>query len=298
MLNILHLKYLIAVVENDCNITQAAQELFVSQPALSKSISQMEKNANFLIFERYKGRLSHLTLDGKVIYDHAKKVISEYDNLVHMMEMRTKNEEGEVTLGIPPVVITTLFTKFLNSVKYKNERVNLKILEYGGHMLEEMIKDEKINFAILVDSNLENDPRFNRLDIHFGEFGLFMSAKHPLSNRDSLNWKDLDGMNLALVDETFSAHHLFQSYLKKYETKINSMITASSSDYLFACIKDSDVLTFLPMITQGLFNMKGIKAIPFTETVPWKITFYWRKKTAYTSAEKYLIDSFHSYFIE
>lgn len=297
-MNILQLKYLVAIVENDFNITQASKELYISQPALSKSLSQMETSINFTIFERHKGRLSHLTLDGQMIYDHAKRVISEYDELMRIIELRSKNEEGEVILGIPPLVITTLFTDFLNKIKYKNERVKVTVLEHGGHTLEEMMDAEKINFAILVDSTLDQDDRFQSINIHLSEFALFMSKTNPLATRKLIQWKDLESRDIALVDDSFSAHHIFQHHLKKHNVKVKSMITSSSWDYLFASIKDQNTLTFLPTVTQDLFNMRGIKAIPFAEPVPWRISFFWRKRSSYTSAQKYLIDYFHSYFIQ
>ncbi|MFH5835631.1 LysR substrate-binding domain-containing protein [Proteiniclasticum sp. C24MP] len=296
IMNILQLKYLVAIVENGFNITQASKELFISQPALSKSVSQMEATVNFMIFERHKGRLSHLTVDGQIIYDHAKRVLSEYDELMGIIELRSRSEEGEVVLGIPPLVITTLFTDFLNKIKSKNDQVKVTVLEYGGHTLEEMMKNEKINFAILVDSNLYQDDHFNFIDIHLSEFALYMSRNNELASKKSIHWTDLENKDIAIVDDTYSAHHIFQNHLSENNVKVKSMLTASSWDYLFASIKDQDTITFLPIAIQNLFNMKGIKATPFTEPVPWKISFFWRKRINYTSAQNYLIDYFKFYF--
>jgi len=295
-LNILKLNYLVKIVENDFNITKAANELYISQPALSTSIIQMEKDIGFLIFNRYKGRLSHLTLDGKIIYAHAKKIIAEYDELIGIIELRSKNEEGEVTLGIPPLVITTLFTDFLYWIKEKNKRVKVSILEYGGQLLEEMLDEEKINFAVLVNTNKKNDERYHTLDIYLGEYGIFMSRNNPLSSKKKLNWQDLNGVSIAIVDKSYATYHIFESFIKEYNVKIHSMMPSYFWDYHFASVKNTHIMTFMPLITQEIVNMRGVKAILFEPPVPWKISFVWRKKSGYTSAASYLIDAFHAYF--
>ena len=55
-MDILQLKYFIRIVENNFNISNAAQSLFLTQPALSKAINLLEKEMGFDLFLRSKGR--------------------------------------------------------------------------------------------------------------------------------------------------------------------------------------------------------------------------------------------------
>lgn len=295
-MNIQMLKYMVSIVENGYNITQAASELFISQPALSKALSQLEKEISFQIFERHKGRLSHLTQDGQLIYEHAKKILKEYDELMHLIELRTQNEQGEVLLGIPPLVISTLFADFLNQIKEKNAKVHVNIAEHGGHQLEEMFKEEKVNFAILLDSPLMQQEDFRSLPIHLNEYAIFLNKNHPLAKKKKLRWEDLNGVEISVVDETYSTYHILQSYLKQHDVTIAALHTGFSWDYLLAALSTKNNVVFMPKVTESLYNMRDIRAIPFKEPVPWDIYFVWRKKSSYTSAESYLIESFQSYF--
>ena len=295
-MNILQLKYIVAIVENDFNITQASKELFISQPALSKCVTLIEKEVNLLVFERHKGRLSGLTLDGQIIYEHAKKIIAEYDELMKIIELRSKVEEGEVVIGIPPLVITALFADFLNSLKDKNPRVRIKVQEYGGHILDEMVEDEKLNFAVLVDSDKANDSRYVSFTVHTGEYALYMGVDNPLARKKTLQWSDLNGSSIGIVDESYTTYHLFQRYIIENGIRLNSIYTAHSSDYLFATIRNDRNMTMMPIDIHGIFDMRGIVAVPFEIPVKWVVSLVYRKKNSYTSAEKYLIDSFRSYF--
>lgn len=295
-MNILQLKYIVAIVENDFNITQASKELFISQPALSKCITQIERDVNLMLFERHKGRLSGLTVDGTMIYEHAKKIITDFDEMMRLVEQRSKVEEGEVVIGIPPLVITALFADFLNSVKEKNPRVSIKVLEYGGHILDEMIDSEKIDFSVLVDTDKVDDPRFLSFPVHIGQYAMYMGIRNPLATKKSLKWSDLNGTNIGIVDESYTTYHLFQKYKSENHIRLNSIYTAYSSDYLFATIRNDRNMTLMPEDIHGIFDMRGIVAVPFEIPVKWIISFVYRKKNSYTSAEKYLIDSFRSYF--
>ena len=61
MIDIQKLMYLHAIVENNFNITTAANKLFISQPALSQMISTLEHDEDFNLFVRHKGRICGLT---------------------------------------------------------------------------------------------------------------------------------------------------------------------------------------------------------------------------------------------
>lgn len=61
MIDLQKLAYFITVVENNFNITKAAQELFISQPALSNAIRSMEKEEGVALFIKNKGRYTELT---------------------------------------------------------------------------------------------------------------------------------------------------------------------------------------------------------------------------------------------
>ncbi len=295
-MNILQLKYIVAIVENDFNITQASKELFISQPALSKCVTQIEKDVNLMLFERHKGRLSGLTSDGQIIFEHAKKIIADYDELMMIIELRSGIEEGEVVIGIPPLVITALFADFLNSIKEKNPGVRIKVQEQGGHILDEMMEDEKLNFAVLVDSDKAKDMRYVSFPVHIGEYAMYMGVENPLAGKKTLQWSDLNGSNIGIVDESYTTYHLFQRYIIETGIRLNSIYTAYSSDYLFATIRNEKNMTLMPKDIHGIFDMRGIVAVPFEVPVKWVISFVYRKKNSYTSAEKCLIDSFRSYF--
>jgi DNA-binding transcriptional LysR family regulator len=295
-MDITQLKYLAAIVENNFNISQAARQLYISQPALSKAITMLEKEANLQIFERLKGRLIELTTDGQLIFEHAKLIINHYDELMSLLEMRSRMGEGDVLLGIPPLVITALFSDFLSLVREKNPKMNVTVVENGGKSLEEMVTSGKLDFCVMVSPESFRNNKFIEIPLHKSEYAIFVAENHPLIDKQRISWNDLNNEDIALCDESFKTYHLFIDYIQSHNIIPHSLLTAYSWDYLFASIRKSNKITFLPDASQNIFNMNGVKMLRFENPMPWSISFVYRKKSNYTTAEKYLIDFIRSYF--
>lgn len=75
-MDINQMKYIVCIAENDFNITKAADKLYISQPALSKTIKTIEEYLNIEIFKRKKGRLIDFSDIGKIIYKNALEIIA------------------------------------------------------------------------------------------------------------------------------------------------------------------------------------------------------------------------------
>lgn len=101
-MDILQLKYFIAIVENDLNLSLASKKLHLSQPALSKYILKFEEEENLKLFERKNGRLSGLTFAGENFYNNAKVVVESHTNMLSELREQSKKITGTVRIGIPP----------------------------------------------------------------------------------------------------------------------------------------------------------------------------------------------------
>ena len=112
-MDIKELKYFKAIVDNHHNLSKAAEELFVSQPALSKVIQTIEDEFDIDLFYRAKGRLQHLTHEGQLLYDEATLILDQFDQLIQKLNNRSRSPKGTVRIGIPPVIVATVFTRLL-----------------------------------------------------------------------------------------------------------------------------------------------------------------------------------------
>ncbi|MDF2609282.1 MAG: gltC 1 [Lachnospiraceae bacterium] len=295
-MEICQIKYLTSIIENDFNITRTAEKLHISQPALSKSITILESEINTQLFIRSKGRLTNLTPSGQIFYEKSKAVLTHYDELNEIIKFRSVSPGGTLAIGIPPLVITALFRNFFNQLQIDNPNVDISIIEYGASKLTEMMKELKLDISVLLSPTGLNPEEYDEIFLHEGEIAIYLSDTHPLAQKDKMTWSDLNHHDIAICDETYRTYHLFLSKLKSENIEIASLHTVNSWDYLFASIRNSNMITVFPYVSKYLFNMQGVKEIHIEDPILWKIVLTYRRKKTYSPIEKYTIDYIVNYF--
>ncbi|WP_029277062.1 LysR family transcriptional regulator, partial [Carnobacterium jeotgali] len=104
-LDIAQLNYFIAIVDANLNLTLAAQNIHVTQSALSQFIINFEKEESLQLFHRKNGRLTGLTTSGEKLYDQALEIVGKHENLHEMLRQEAQIQEGIVRLGISTIIL-------------------------------------------------------------------------------------------------------------------------------------------------------------------------------------------------
>lgn len=290
------IKYLISIIENNFNITSAAEKLYISQPALSKSMTLLESEFNTQIFIRSKNRLAGLTPSGQIIYEKSKNILKAYDELIEIIKFRSASSLNTILIGIPPLVISSLFNNIFNCLKIDKPNVNISIIEYGAIKLAEMMEDFKLDISVLLSPTGLAPDKYHEVLLHKGEIAIYMPDTHPLADKNKLTWNDLKHQDIVLCDETYGTYHLFLSKLKSKNIEIGSLNTNHSWADLFASLSRSHSITAFPYVSKYIFNMQGVKEIYIEDPVVWEIALVYRKDKTYSQIENYVIDYIINYF--
>ena len=125
MANINLFEVFIAVADRG-NITKASQHLFISQPAVTKSIKQLESELGGKLFIR-KNKGVELTVEGKYVYNKVKPLIKELENVYQYFSQVKKLEAGVLRIGTATSNVTILLSTSLNEFIVKYPFVEIKI---------------------------------------------------------------------------------------------------------------------------------------------------------------------------
>lgn len=146
-MDIQKLKYFIEIADAK-NISQAARNLFVTQPTLSLSLKKMEQELNMPLFV-HEHEPFQLTLPGKMLYEKGKKIVHSFDEL--MDEMRTMQQHSpkqSIRLGL-----TTLFSlQFMEQISQfiaTHPDVELNIRHEGSNKLQHLLANNLIDIALV-----------------------------------------------------------------------------------------------------------------------------------------------------
>ncbi|MFI3295994.1 MAG: LysR family transcriptional regulator [Rikenellaceae bacterium] len=104
-------------VTSNLSFTKAALELNISQPAISKHISELESQYGVQLFVR-EGNKIKLTKNGELFLEHAKAINAKYKELEFEMNLVSQNDKGELTIGasttIAQYVLPSIISKFMS----------------------------------------------------------------------------------------------------------------------------------------------------------------------------------------
>ena len=106
------------------NISTAAKNLFIAQPALSKTIQDLEADLGYPLFER-QGRHITLNENGRLFYQYAVQIVATYDNARRALDIYNDEENKHITLGVS--VCSQLLSDILNGFYQKHPDANISV---------------------------------------------------------------------------------------------------------------------------------------------------------------------------
>lgn len=181
------LKYILAV-ERCRNFAQAARECFVTQPTLSMQIAKLEDYLQVIIFDRSVNPVKPTALGMKIL-DKAREVIHRSDALEEMARSTRQEVAGEYNLAVIPTLAPYLLPLFVEKFRTLYPKVQLKLFEFQTNEIIEMLKEDKLDAAILA-TPLEIKDIVE--DVLFYEpFQLLFSHQHPLLGEKEVREQDL-----------------------------------------------------------------------------------------------------------
>ena len=150
------LQYFVAVAEQ-LNFRKAAEMLYVTQPLLSKQISELEDEVGYPLFIRNTRSVS-LTPAGKVMLSEANKLIRQADSLLFSVQNAAKygNDYGVLHIGYEESYSQAMLAQILNQMRENYPGVEVNIQRFTSNEIKKALQDEIIDvgFIFLPDKHL------------------------------------------------------------------------------------------------------------------------------------------------
>lgn len=203
------LRYFLKVAE-ERNFTHAAQQLGMTQPALSRSIAKLEEELGQPLFER-QTRILTLTDAGQRLLARAERIIAFADDAV--AELADDGETGVVRVGAIPTIAPYLLPRVLQIFRAKAPQSQIIVTEETTDKLLQRCSHGEVDLALvaapIAAAHLEVIPLFEE------ELLLVSRNKHPLTQRKQITMSDLHGYPFVLLEETHCLTHTVVSFCRQ-----------------------------------------------------------------------------------
>ncbi|MBD1380907.1 LysR family transcriptional regulator [Metabacillus arenae] len=148
VMNMNNLRIFIKVAEK-LNITEASKELFISQPAVSKAVKNLEKSLTIKLFIRNKQNGVMLTEAGKEILVLARQMKGIENKIYQVAEQENKLLSGKIKVGSFPAVSTNILPKTIALFRSNYPLVNIELVEGTSNQIKEWVGDRTVDMGIV-----------------------------------------------------------------------------------------------------------------------------------------------------
>lgn len=140
-----HLRVFISVCKH-LSMTRAAEELFIAQPAVSNTISEIEKNYNVVLFNRINKRL-YLTEEGKNLYFKAQEVMNSFEEFEELAFNSSK--KPLLKIGSSLTIGKQQMPRLIRSLKENFDNIDVQISVNQTSVIEDKILNGLLDFAFI-----------------------------------------------------------------------------------------------------------------------------------------------------
>ena len=215
------------VVANNGNITKASEELNISQPAISKSIKNLEGQLGGQLFVRTK-RGVILTEEGKEFYKYIKQAIEYINNAENKFTDLINLETGCIKIGVSATLTKEFLLPYLETFHRLYPNIDIQIMTYLTSDLIPMLRNGLIDLIILniKSSNYDNDLKIIKCRKINDTF--VVSDKYKdLTNKD-LSLKDLNKYPLILQAKGSTTREFIDNFARENSVILKPNIELAS----------------------------------------------------------------------
>lgn len=270
------------------SLHRAAQDLYLSVQAVSRIINKLEEELGESLFIRSTSGLFPTPAADK-LKDHAEIILEQYGKI--KQDLRHEEDEEVSTLRIASTyaVLKYLSVDFIKSFYKEYPNIRLNFVEYPEYPIYEMLKKGQLNVAFLplpIDVKL-----FDMVYCFSHHYCAVMNKKHPLAKKKILEYKDLNGVPLALKGHEYS---IFSGNINRFiKGGLNPTILLETSDdsiIMDAAKKDWCVGITADYLAKEYAD-EQVAIIPFSdETYARTIFLAWKKGQKLNQKEKHFIN--------
>lgn len=236
------------------NMTKAAEKLYISQPSVSLTISEIEKEYDIILFERIRGKLQ-LTQTGEMLLGYAKKMMEMEQELEHFLCHESQNYC--IRIGATITIGSSILSPIIAKMKVTMPNVNYHVCVANTHIIEEKLLKGELDIA-LVEGEIKS-PYLEVQNIIYDRLVLICSNQHPFHTKSTVNINELAGVPLILREANSGTREQFESVMRTHDIPL----TIRWSSYSYGAIIDAVEYDLGVSILSELLVRKHIKTGSF-----------------------------------
>lgn len=259
------------------NISKAAIELDVTQPAVSRIISNLEKEYNTKLFFRSRTGVT-LTRDGLNLFEMIKAPFIELEKVSNNLDSNPKLDKYVIHIGATSTALYCYLFKNLERFKQMYPNINFRIYSNSSARLLDMVDKGSIDFAFIT-TPFKGGEELETYNIVKLNDILVAPVSYKDKIKQNISIKELEHYPFVLLSKEMQFREYIDSFLTSHDTSVNVAYETDSSAILLPFVELDCGLTFIPdeMASKSIKEKKCYK-VNLLEPLPDRFIVFAIKK--------------------
>ena len=227
------------------NFTKAAAELFITQPAVTKHIQEIENHFKVKLFER-NGTKIKLTPAGEILLQHTDQLFSVYRNLEFELNTFTQQQTGKLRIGASTTVAQYVLPPVLAAFHKKFGNIKVTLTINNTEQIEQALQNKNIDLGIIEGQSKNN--LFKYTEFVKDELVLVANSNHSLAKKNMIRPEELLKVPLLLREPGSGTLEVIAHALKPLGIKISQLqneMQLGSTESMKLYLLNSNAMAFL-----------------------------------------------------
>jgi DNA-binding transcriptional LysR family regulator len=254
-MDLLLLRSLIAVADHRA-ITTAARALFVTQPALSRRLQQLEEELGATLLERSRKGVV-LTEAGRIVVDEARAIVERYSRMRELVRAREGLEAGLVRLGGGATAVSFLVPQAIAQFQKQHPGVRFEVREQGSRDVEADVRAERLELGIVTLPTQSSE--FEVRPLHRDRVVLVAGRTHPFAKRRRIDVRELAGQALVGFEAGSAIRRLIDASLRQAGVEMNVQMELRSIAAIVGMVACTQSVAFVSKL--GVEGRVGVRIV-------------------------------------
>ncbi|MBO9584696.1 MAG: LysR family transcriptional regulator [Flavobacterium sp.] len=227
------------------NFTKAATELYITQPAVSKHIQELEETYKTKLFERNGSKIA-LTPAGKILLKYTKSIFDIYREIDFEMSSFNKERQGLLRLGASTTISQYIISPVLASFHQKQKDIKVNLLNGNTEQIENALINKEIEIGIVEGQSKNQSIKY--IPFLKDELVLVCNSKNPLVQQSEISVSDLKSMKFITRERGSGTLEVIEFALKKANLKLTDLqieMQLGSTESIKSYLLNSDCFAFM-----------------------------------------------------
>ena len=190
------------------SFVKAAQQLHLTQTALTRRIQKLESLLDTRLLDRTTRKVE-LTTTGRDFLPQARHLVLDAQRTLERVRDKTRTGQGHFTLACVPSLTTHVLPQLIKAYVQNHPGNTLRLHDASSHDVRAAVLDGQAELGIAI--NGEPHAELEEIALFEDPLTLLCATPHPLQDRATVGWTDLQGVDLIVVS-SFMATRMFLDY--------------------------------------------------------------------------------------